>query len=529
MPFFLSFFRCERVMIKHLVIAGGGTAGWMSAAMFCRLFENSELKITLVESDDIGTIGVGEATIPHLRVFNEKIGLSEHDFMRATNSTFKLGIEFANWKKIGHSYIHPFGSMGFEVKGVPFHQYWARAKNAGLEAEADVFSIATQMAKEGKFIYPSQKGHYLDSSFSYAFHVDSSRYTVVLRELCEKSFPNFKRIEGKINEVITDNSSGNITAIKLANNENVEGDFFIDCSGFRSLLLGQAMGATEVDLSEHLPCNSAIAAPTDETHPNMPYSRATAHTAGWQWKIPLRHRTGNGCVYASDYMSDDEALAQFKKGLTGEMLADPRVIRFKARHMSESWIKNCAGVGLSSGFLEPLESTGIHLIQIAIMKLTELLPNKTDFEKERIEFNHQMLDEYEKIRDFLVLHYRISERDDSEFWRYIQNMPLPNSLEQRINLIKEHGVFDRYNHGLFLESSWAYVYFGQGGKSHAAFHKTKHFDDTTLLKHVNSFKQEITQYTNTLPNQSILLDKIYAGTAEEKWPAAAMSFYEVFS
>ncbi|WP_394200731.1 tryptophan halogenase family protein [Marinagarivorans algicola] len=516
-------------MIKHLVIAGGGTAGWMTAAMFCHFFKSSDVKITLIESEDIGTVGVGEATIPHLRYFNETIGLNEHDFMRETNATFKLGIEFANWKEQKHSYIHPFGSMGFEANNVPFYRYWSRAKDIGLKADADVFSIATQMAKKGRFIYPSQKGHHLASTFSYAFHIDSSRYAAMLRKFCENSFPNFTRVEGKIHQVEIDNITGDITSLNLENNAVIKGDFFIDCSGFRSLLLSQSLGAKEVDLTQYLPCDSAIAAPTNDIYPDMPYSRATAHTAGWQWKIPLRHRTGNGCVYASQYMSDDEALAHFKKGLSGELLAEPSFIKFKARHMSESWIKNCAAIGLSSGFLEPLESTGIHLIQTAIMKLTELLPNHKNYTQERKEFNYQMHDEYEKIRDFLILHYRTSKRQDSEFWRYIQNMPLPESLQQRIALIRDHGIFDTYSHGLFLESSWAYVYYAQGGKSNAPYHKTEHLDDAALLSQMVNFEKEIIQYADTLPDQSIMLNKIYEGAAKEKWPTAAMNFYGVFS
>jgi tryptophan 7-halogenase len=516
-------------MIEKLMIVGGGTAGWMTAAAFCRLFKDSPLEIILVESDAIGTVGVGEATIPHLRYFNERLGINEHEFMRATNATFKLGIEFVNWKKIGHSYIHPFGEMGFPTKHGPFYHYWSRAKQLGLDLAADEFSIATHMARLGRFTYPSKNESDLSSTFSYAFHIDASRYALFLRDFCEKSFKNFSRIEGKIETVLTSSDTGNICAIMLNDGRPLDADFFIDCSGFRSLLLSETLGAKPIDLSEHLPCNSAIAAPTDETYPETPYSRATAHAAGWQWRIPLRHRTGNGCVYSSHFMSDDEAEQLFNKNLTGKKLADARVIRFQARRMNTSWRKNCVGIGLSSGFLEPLESTGIHLIQAAIMKLTELLPNSRGWEVESDEFNRQMTDEYEKIRDFLILHYRVTERQDSEFWQYVKNMPLPDSLEQRMNLIREAGIIDTYQHGLFLESSWAYVYFGQGGECSACNHRTKHLGDQEVIENLKKFREEIANNAKSVSPQQALLDRIYDGSSTEQWPQSAMSLYGVFS
>ena len=516
-------------MIQKLIIAGGGTAGWMTAAAFCHLFQDSQLQITLIESEAIGTVGVGEATIPHLRYFNDRIGINEHEFMRETNATFKLGIEFANWRKIGHSYIHPFGEIGFPTKHGPFYHYWSRAQQLGLNLAADEFSIATHMARLGRFTYPSKKDSELLSTFSYAFHIDASRYALVLRRFCERHFPNFSRIEGKIEQVLQHSDTGDISGLVLEGGNRLEGDFFVDCSGFRSLLLSQTLGAKPVDMSEHLPCNSAIAAPTDETYPDMPYSRATAHAAGWQWRIPLRHRTGNGCVYSTHFMSDSEAEQHFHQNLGGKKLADLNLIRFQARRMDASWRHNCVGIGLSSGFLEPLESTGIHLIQAAVMKLTELLPNSRDWTVEREEFNRQMMDEYEKIRDFLVLHYRVTEREDSEFWRYIKNMRLPDSLEQRMNLMREAGIIDTYQHGLFLESSWAYVYFGQGGKSEALHHRTLHLSDQELLDNLKKFREEIARSASQIGPQARLLDRIYDGSAVEKWPQSAMSLYGVFS
>jgi tryptophan halogenase len=516
-------------MIKHLVILGGGTAGWMSAAALTRLFKDSRLQITLVESDSIGTVGVGEATIPHLRYFNERLGINEHEFMRATNATFKLGIEFANWKKIGHSYIHPFGEMGFPTKFGPFYHYWSRANRLGMEYSADEFSIATHMARLGRFSYPSRNESELSSTFSYAFHIDASRYATFLRELCESDSPNFRRIEGTIARIDKSPDSGNITALKLTNGVELEGDFYLDCSGFRSLLLSETLGAKPIDLSDYLPCNSAIAAPSDDTYPNTPYSKATAHAAGWQWRIPLRHRTGNGCVYSNNFMSDEIAERLFNDNIHGNRLAAPKLLRFQARRMNTSWRFNCVGIGLSSGFLEPLESTGIHLIQTAIMKIAELLPDADNCTEERDEFNRQMTDEYEKIRDFLILHYRMTERDDSEFWRYIKNMPLPHSLEQRIGLIEETGIIDTYQHGLFLESSWAYVYFGQGGKCSALNHRTNHLSDQELINQLTKFRMEISESAKKISTQKQVLERVFDGTSTEQWPTSAMSLYGVFS
>lgn len=516
-------------MIDKLIIVGGGTAGWMTAAAFCHLFQDSQLQITLIESEAIGTVGVGEATIPHLRYFNERLGINEHEFMRATNATFKLGIEFANWQKIGHSYIHPFGEMGFPTKHGPFYHYWLRAKRLGLDIAADEFSIASQMARLGRFTYPSKKEGGLLSAFSYAFHIDASRYALFLRNFCEHGFRNFSRIEGKIEHVQQNHNTGEIVGVTLNDGRNLTADFFIDCSGFRSLLLSQTLGAKPVDMSEHLPCNSAIAAPTDETYPNTPYSRAIAHTAGWQWRIPLRHRTGNGCVYSTHFMSDSDVEVLFHKNLEGKRLAEVNVIRFQAHRMDASWRKNCVGIGLSSGFLEPLESTGIHLIQAAIMKLTELLPNHKDWRIESEQFNREMADLYEKIRDFLVLHYRVTERNDSEFWCYIKNMRLPDSLEQKVNLMREAGIVDTYQHGLFLEASWALVYFGQGGESTALHHRTQHLADDELLQNLKNFREEIASKAKSIPFQADLLARIYDGTTIEKWPQSAMNLYGVFS
>lgn len=516
-------------MIQKLMIVGGGTAGWMTAAAFCHLFQDSALQITLIESEAIGTIGVGEATIPHIRYFNERLGISEHEFMRATNATFKLGIEFADWKQIGHSYIHPFGEMGFPTKHAPFYHYWSRAKRLGASLSADEFSLAAQMARLGRFTYPSKKGSGFLSNFSYAFHLDASKYALFLRGLCERNFRNFTRVEGKIEHVRQDSETGDIIGVTLGDGLTLSADFFIDCSGFRSLLLCQTLGANPIDMSEHLPCNSAIAAPTDETYPNVPYSRATAHAAGWQWRIPLRHRTGNGFVYATDFMSDSEAEQLFDGNLGGEKLADLNLIRFQARRMDTSWRKNCVGIGLSGGFLEPLESTSIHLIQAAILKLAELLPGHKDWRAEGEQFNREMADLYEKIRDFLVLHYRVTERADSEFWRYIKNMHLPDSLDQKINLLREAGIVDTYQHGLFLEASWALVYFAQGGETAALHHRTCHLTDRELVEQLKNFRDEIANNARGVAPQSELLDQIHEGTVTEQWPQSAMSLYGVFS
>ena len=449
-------------MIQNLVIVGGGTAGWMVAAALCHLFQDGALKITLIESEAIGTVGVGEASIPHLRYFNERLGINEHEFMRVTNATFKLGIEFANWRKVGHSYIHPFGEIGFPTKYGPFYHYWSRAQQLGLNLSADEFSIATHMARLGRFTYPSKNDSELLSTFSYAFHLDAARYALFLRQFCERHFKGFSRIEGKIEHVLRNPDTGDISTLVMEGGGKIAGDFFIDCSGFRSLLLSQTLGAKPLDMSEYLPANSAIAVPTDETYPDMPYSRATAHSAGWQWRIPLQHRTGNGHVYCSEFISDDEAAHVLMSNLDGEAMAEPRMVKFTTGHRQRFWEGNCVAVGLSSGFMEPLESTSIWMVQNGIARLLANFPDLTFADATRDRYNRLMLEESEYIRDFLVLHYYLNRGRDSPFWEYCRNMELPERLAEKIRVFEATGRCFRENDELFNDTSWFAVMVGQG-------------------------------------------------------------------
>ncbi|MFC7292840.1 tryptophan halogenase family protein [Hirschia litorea] len=446
----------------RIVILGGGTAGWMTAAGLSHFLQDSDAQIHLIESDKVGTVGVGEATLPHLKFFNQTIGIDEQEFMRATNATIKLGIEFNNWGQIGQSYIHPFGEYGPSTTPIKFHHIWHRLLEKHPDLSLQNFSAGEMMARNFKFQIPQLPDDDVSTTYSYAYHIDAGRYAKFLRDISTKK--GVTRQEGLVENVSLDPESGNILFLRLEDGDTISGDLFIDCSGFRSVLLGQALGEAYEDWSHYLPCDRAIAIPSTHTTPEKlpPYTQAEAHGHGWTWKIPLQHRNGNGSVYCSEYTSDDkiEALLMRKLGTTA--LASPNKIRFKAGLRRKQWKKNCIGVGLSAGFLEPLESTSIYLIQAAITTLVELLPNKRIDPVDIKEFNDVINVEYERIRDFLILHYVATERNDTEFWRYIQNMPLPHSLIEKISMFKSQGFVPEYKDGLFLFPSWLSVFIGQG-------------------------------------------------------------------
>lgn len=516
-------------LAARIVIVGGGTAGWMCAAALSRRLAPAQLHITLVESDQIGTVGVGEATIPHLRYFNERLGFREPDFLRATHATYKLGIEFNNWGQIGEGYIHPFGVFGKDFREVDFHHLWTRyQKNHPTDSLFD-YSISVLAAARGKFAYPSRKPEDLLSEYSYAFHIDASGYAAFLRRHAESW--GIKRVEGKIVQVHRHTDSGDITKLSLDNGTNLEADFFIDCSGFQSLLLGKTLGAEFMDWSQWLPCNRAIAVPTASNGPPLPYTKATAHSAGWQWRIPLQHRTGNGHVYCSDYLSDDEALAILRQNLDGEALAEPRQLRFTAGRHRQTWVNNCVGIGLSSGFLEPLESTSIYLIQIAIMKLMEFFPRAGDNRVRREEFNEQMSLEYERIKDFLILHYHATRRNDSPFWNYCRTMEVPDSLRDAMETFRKTGYLKPYKYGLFMVPSWVAVLIGQGVIPESWHPAANDWDANTLHINMQRLQQQMKAAANQLPDHITAVRQHCAPGADnvEPWPKAAMSLYSVFS
>ncbi|HEX8645236.1 MAG TPA: tryptophan halogenase family protein [Allosphingosinicella sp.] len=445
----------------RVVVLGGGTAGWMTAAALVRQLPHA-CTLRLVESAEIGIVGVGEATLPHLRAFVETLGLDETDFMRATHATFKLGIDFHDFGAIGTNYLHPFGSFGVEQNGVPFHHYWRRLRESRPEDDLFDYSVCNVMAAEKRFVPPSADTNSLLSTYSYAYQFDATLFAPYLRDYSLAR--GAVRTEGRVVDVELDPESGDVRALAMESGDRIEGDLFVDCSGFVSLLLGRTLGAEWEDWSHWLPCDRAVAMPcASPPGPIEPYTRATAMKAGWRWRIPLQHRVGNGYVYSSSHISDAEAADALVAAVEGEPMADPRLLRFKAGRRKASWIRNVVAIGLASGFLEPLESTSIYLAQGAITQLVELFPTGGGIEEaDRREFNRMVDLEYDRIRDFLILHYHATTRDDSDFWNHVRTMEVPDSLGEKIELWRRAGRVARYTQGLFLEPSWVAVYVGQG-------------------------------------------------------------------
>jgi len=444
---------------RRVVIVGGGTAGWMTAAALTRLLAG-QCSVHLVESEAIGIVGVGEATLPHIRAFNERLGINEAEFMAATRATFKLGIEFRDWGRIGDTYIHPFGTFGPGNAELNFHQYWLRLRQQGVAVpDLEQFSVGCMIARRNHFALPSGDSRDLASTFGYAYQFDANLFAPYLRKLSESW--GAKRTEGRIVTVHRDGESGDIAAIELESGERIEGDLFVDCSGFVSLLLGKALGEPFEDWSKWLPADRAVAMPCRTEGAITPYTSAIAMPAGWRWRIPLQNRTGNGYVYSSKFLSDEDAAAALVASVEGEPIAPPRQLRFIAGRRARSWVGNCIGVGLSSGFLEPLESTSIYLIQAAITGLLELFPEPDISPVDRGEFNRLIDLEYDRIRDFLILHYHATERDDSPFWDYVRTMEIPDSLAEKMELFRRRGRVVKYREGVFLDASWVAVYLGQ--------------------------------------------------------------------
>jgi tryptophan 7-halogenase len=445
--------------LKSIVIVGGGSAGWMTAAALADAVGQS-CAITLIESEAIGTVGVGEATIPPIRHFNHRLKIDEATFVRETQGSFKLGIQFVDWGKQGHSYFHPFGQYGAEFDSVPFYHHWMREYLAGrTSGPIDDFSMCWAMAKAGKFTHPSPDRRLIQSTFDYAYHFDAGLYATFLRRFSEVR--GVVRKEGRVVDVALRGEDGFITSVTLENGEQIAGEFFIDCSGFRGLLIEEALEAGYDNWQHWLPCDRAVAVPCEKGE-FTPYTRSTAKAAGWQWRIPLQHRTGNGYVHCSEFISEDEASAELLGSLDGKALADPRTLRFVTGKRREFWKRNCVAIGLSAGFMEPLESTSLHLIQYGILRLLALLPDAAMSPLLAREYNAQSSTEYERIRDFLILHYKATERDDSELWRYCAAMPIPDSLQYKIDHFRAHGMLVADERELFANPSWIAVYLGQG-------------------------------------------------------------------
>ncbi|MFV3130352.1 tryptophan halogenase family protein [Niveispirillum sp. KHB5.9] len=445
--------------IRRITIVGGGTAGWMSAATLARVLGPDYAEITVVESDEIGTVGVGEATIPQMATFNRMLGIDEDEFLRATRGSIKLGIQFVNWGKLGHTYFHPFGHIGVNMEGVSFHAFWLRLKHLGLVDRIEDWSLQSTAGARGKFMRAINAGRSPLSEIAYAFHFDASLYARYLRQYAEAR--GVVRREGRIVRVHQHPETGFINSVELADGGQVGGELFIDCSGFRGLLIEDTLKAGFTDWSHHLPCDRAVAVPCEGIEGIEPYTRATAHKAGWQWRIPLQHRIGNGHVFCSQYISDDEAISVLLSNLDGKPTADPRILRFKAGHRKQVWIKNCVSIGLASGFLEPLESTSIWLIQSGLSRLMAMFPDR-DFDPATIaRYNRILTTEYTEIRDFIILHYKATQRTDSPFWDYCREMPVPERLAEKMAVFMDHGRTFRENEELFNDTSWFAVMLGQ--------------------------------------------------------------------
>ena len=475
----------------------------MAAAGLVSLIPPGRCRIRLVESDEIGIVGVGEATLPHIKNFNDSIGLDEAEMMRATNATFKLGIDFVDWGFEGSRYIHPFGVHGPADGGIGFHQQWLRSLAEGRDWTLEEFSFACMAARANRFDFPATGKPTINSTYSYAYHFDASLYAQYLRRIAEPR--GVTRTEGKVREIEQDPETGDIRALLMESGERIAGDFFIDCSGFRSLILAGKLGVDWEDWSKWLPCDRALPVPTERCGDLTPYTRVIAMNAGWRWRIPLQHRTGNGYVFSSRFIDEDDARAELLQSLDEPVLAEPRLLRFETGRRTKSWVRNCAALGLSSGFLEPLESTSIYLIQIAIMHLLPLLPTRRHDQRLADEFNLRMDVEYERIRDFLILHYHLNARDDSELWRYCRNMAVPESLERKMELFRHSGVVQQYKDGLFTPPSWLAVYLGQGLTPQHYSPLADAIPAERLLQELDHLHSDIRDRVDEMPKHASLL------------------------
>jgi tryptophan halogenase len=482
----------------NVVVVGGGTAGWMAAAALTRLM-GKRCTVHLVESEAIGIVGVGEATLPHIRGFNERLGIDEAHFMAATRATFKLGIEFNDWGRIGDSYIHPFGTYGRGTSSVDFHHYWTRMRlEVGQVPSLEEFSMAVMMSRLNKFTLPDPDPESVASTFGYAYQFDATLYAPYLRAIAEAAGAG--RTEGRIVDVEVDGESGDIRAVQLESGERIAGDLFIDCSGFVSLLLGKKLEEPFEDWSKWLICDRAAAMPCRTETSLTPFTGVTAMPYGWRWRIPLQHRTGNGYVFSSALLSEDRACEQLLAAVEGEAIVEPRILKFKAGRRRRSWVGNCVAVGLASGFLEPLESTSIYLIQAAISALIELFPEREISPLDRDEFNRLIDLEYDRIRDFLILHYHATERDDTPFWDHVRTMTVPDTLAEKMELFRRRGRIVKYREGVFLDASWVAVYMGQRVIPEAFDPRAALPPLPAIVQAADKLRLEIRQHAEAMPD-----------------------------
>jgi tryptophan halogenase len=489
--------------VRRVVIAGGGTAGWMVAAALSKTL-GALLDILLIESDEIGTVGVGEATIPSLQTFHSLLGIEERAFMAATQATFKLGIRFENWRDVGQDYFHGFGLTGKDHWTAGFQHFWLKGRQRQLAADYGAYALEAQAAQRGRF------AHLPDDGLHHAYHLDATLYARFLRTFSEAL--GVQRIEGKIVEVLTDAQSQHIHALRLDSGALVEGELFIDCTGFRALLIGETLKVDYEDWSHWLFNDSAVAVQTASAGDALPYTRSMAHGWGWQWRIPLQHRVGNGLVYSSRFVDDEQARRTLLAHLEGPLLTQPRVLRFRPGQRQQAWRHNCVAIGLAGGFLEPLESTSIYLIQRAIIRLVQMFPGAGIAAADVAEFNQQMRADFEHVRDFIILHYHLTDRQDTPYWQACRSMAVPAGLQHRIHLFGQTARVFRGGGELFSENSWVQVMLGQGlmpVQHHAVAHLMQ---DAELARFLEGLRASVDHVVLQMPAHQAYLER-YLGTA----------------
>ena len=490
--------------VRKVIIAGGGTAGWIAATALSKTL-GSTIEIVLIESDEIGTVGVGEATIPTIRTFHRLMGIDERAFMAATKASFKVAIAFEDWGRPGHRYIHSFGEVGRSTWVCGFQHMWLRAREAGIAGELDDYCLEASAARAGKFAL-SDRGQ-----LNYAYHFDAGLYAGFLRQMSEAA--GVRRVEGTIARVEQDGETGMIAAVHLANGERVDGDLFIDCTGFRALLIGQALGIGFDDWSQWLPTDRAMALQTESVGPASPFTLSAAHEAGWRWRIPLQHRVGNGLVYCSRYMTDEQARERLMERVVGTPVTEPRVIRYRTGARPRAWEKNCVALGLSSGFVEPLESTSIHLIMIGITRLLQYFPFNGINPGLVEHYNQLATAEQEHVRDFVILHYKLTERDDMPFWRACRDMPIPDSLTERIALFRDDGQAYQGGDELFRVDSWMQVMLGQLLQPRGYHPAARTIPLRDLKGALDTLKHGIADTIARMPSHQAFLDSYIGHTA----------------
>ena len=483
--------------IRKIVIAGGGTSGWLAAAAISKIL-GKNLDITLIESPEIGRIGVGEATIPTLRVFHKLLGINERELMAHVQGTFKLGIEFSNWANKGDKYFHSFGLTGKECWACQFQHFWLAGKKYGIDTPFGDYCPESKAARLDKC-----GGE--EDGVNYAYHLDANLYADYLKSFSTKL--GVKHVEGFIDKVILAPENGFIKSLLLKDGQEIAGDLFLDCTGFKAMLIEGALNTPWVPYGHYLPCDSAIAMQTELVRAPRPYTQSIAHDFGWQWRIPLQHRAGNGLVYSSRHVSDDEAISTLLKNLDGPAVTEPRVIKYRTGRRMKAWNKNCIAVGLTASFIEPLESTSIHLAMSAIYRLMRYFPQNEIVMSNVDEFNKQSAEETDRARNFVILHYHATQRDDTDFWRYCKNMEIPDALVHRVQLFKDTGAIALEEKELFLNDSWVQVMMGQGIMP-TAYHPIADVMDEKELKGFLAFlKNDVNNKVSAMPSHQQLINQ----------------------